>query len=128
MARKPRKKPSSLTTEGRQARPANTAVASIPTLQPIFGEPAPSPDPKTFVVKHLSDNPLYNTLNKKLLQDIPPPREGASLVLKLAEVLGEKPIQKIKAAGRIVFLSVGDTGSIAGPGAWCRTLASLLKK
>ena len=116
MARKPRKKPSSLTTEASsQPRPTNTAVAPIPSSQPIFGEPAPSPDPKAFVVKHLSDNPLYNALNKKLLQAVPPPREGASLVLKLADVLGEKPIQKIQTAGRIVFHSVGDTGPITGP-------------
>jgi len=116
MARKPRKKPSSPTTEASsQPRPTNTAVAPIPSSQPIFGEPAPSPDPKAFVVKHLSDNPLYNALNKKLLQAIPPPREGASLVLKLADVLGEKPIQRIQTAGRIVFHSVGDTGPINGP-------------
>jgi hypothetical protein len=116
MATKPRKKSSPLTTEASSQQPAtNTAVAPIPSSQPIFGEPAPSPDPKAFVVKHLSDNPLYNALNKKLLQAVPPPRDGASLVLKLADILGEKSVQKIQAAGHIVFHSVGDTGPITSP-------------
>jgi len=116
MARKPRQKPTPAAPEASsQQLQDNAAVAPIPSSQPIFGEPAPSPDPKAFVVKHLSDNPLYNALNKKLLQALPPPREGANLVLKLADVLGEKSVQKIQSAGRIVFHSVGDTGPIAGP-------------
>jgi hypothetical protein len=116
MAIKPRQKPTPAAPEASsQQLQGNAAVAPIPSSQPIFGEPAPSPDPKAFVVKHLSDNPLYNALNKKLLQALPPPREGANLVLKLADVLGEKSVQKIHSAGRIVFHSVGDTGPIAGP-------------
>ena len=116
MAKQPRKKPSPKAPEASlQQLPSNAAFVPIASSQPIFGEPAPSPDPKAFVVKHLSDNPLYNALNKKLLQSVPPPREGANPVLKLADVLGEKSVQKIQSAGRIVFHSVGDTGPIAGP-------------
>jgi hypothetical protein len=116
MPRKPRKESSPDAPEANSQSPiANAALEPISSSEPIFGEPESSPDPKAFVVEHLSVDPLYKRLNRRLLQAVPPPREGASLVVSLADLLGKKRVKNIQAAERIVFHSVGDTGPVAGP-------------
>jgi hypothetical protein len=46
-----------------------------------------------------------------IIQPIPPPRKGASLVVKLENIIGTDATKKIEQAGKIVFHSVGDTGA-----------------
>lgn len=83
----------------------------------MFAQPTSTPDPTSFTVAHGSDDALYNLVNKKLLQPIPPPRT-TDPTLTLAEVWGsvgaqvEKNVTKAK---QLVFHAVGDTGSVKGP-------------
>ncbi|HEY8781440.1 MAG TPA: metallophosphoesterase [Mucilaginibacter sp.] len=49
--------------------------------------------------------------NQSILQPIPPPRAGASLIMNLADVIGQDASDAIQQAGMLVFHSVGDTGS-----------------
>jgi 3',5'-cyclic AMP phosphodiesterase CpdA len=91
---------------------------SLDLGQPQFGQPVPSPDPSNFVVPHPNDDPLYNEVQKHLLQAVPPPRPGANLTMQLADSLGTpgpSVVKAIQKAGQIVFHSVGDTGSVKGP-------------
>jgi len=46
-----------------------------------------------------------------VLQPIPPPRKGASLVMNLADVIGQQAVDQITQSGKIVFHSIGDTGA-----------------
>ena len=93
-------------------------VVTPSSSAPQFAQPTPSPDPTKFSVPHGSDTAAYAKVQKKLLQAIPAPREGANLTMTLANALGasgaavEAAIQK---AGQIVFHSLGDTGSVKGP-------------
>jgi Calcineurin-like phosphoesterase len=83
--------------------------------QPVFAQPKPSPDPTGFKV------PVTDQKDKELLQlePVPPPRGGAvEPIVTLQQVYGNAGAAKvaaIQAAGQIVFHSVGDTGSAAGP-------------
>jgi predicted phosphodiesterase len=47
----------------------------------------------------------------KLLQPIPPPRQGASLIMRLEDVIGQEAVNDIMKAGKIVFHAIGDTGA-----------------
>ena len=84
--------------------------------QPIFGQPQPSPDPTGF------KDPVTDQNLKELtsLEPVPEPAGGApEPVLTLQQVYGNAGAAKvdaIQAAGQIVFHSVGDTGSVVGPG------------
>ncbi len=96
-------------------------VAGLPTPEgPGFGQPQPGPDPSGFKVPHPSDNTLYGLVDSKLVVPFPTPRGGVEPVLTLAEVwgptLGPAKAAAIQAAGQIAFHSVGDTGSVIGPG------------
>lgn len=101
------------------SNPENPQI--IPTNGPQFGEPAPTPDPTKFTVKHGSDSQAYKILDsqKDSLQPLPFPIAGeAEPGLTLGEALGKKgpDIENaITKAGRIVFHSVGDTGNTKGP-------------
>jgi hypothetical protein len=84
---------------------------------PQFGEVQFTDDPTAFKIKHASDKEAYLNINKKLLEQIPDPRDP-NLVLKLETVLGSKGIAKvgnIQKAGKIVFHMGGDTGPTKGP-------------
>jgi hypothetical protein len=93
----------------------------IPTNGPQFGEPAPTPDPTKFTVKHGSDSQAYKILDsqKSSLQPRPfPIASEAEPRLTLGEALGKKGSDienAITRAGQIVFHSVGDTGNTIGP-------------
>jgi hypothetical protein len=85
------------------------------TGDPVFAQPAPSPDPTSF------KNPVTDQNDKETpgVQPVPQPSNPAvEPVLTLAQVYGSQGsaiTQKIQAAGQIVFHSVGDTGSDIGP-------------
>src|ERR1700733_7950572 len=94
----------------------------IPTGGPQFGEPAPTPDPTKFTVKHGSDSAAYKILDSEagtlkprafpIVTGVPEP------VVTLADALGTQGAgieAEIRKAGQIVFHSVGDTGNTKGP-------------
>ncbi|WP_263354365.1 metallophosphoesterase family protein [Acidicapsa acidisoli] len=84
--------------------------------QPVFGQPTPSPDPTTF------KDPVTDSSEPDVagVQPVPQPATtDAEPILTLAQVYGSQGAtitQTIQAAGQIVFHSVGDTGSVKGPG------------
>ena len=86
-----------------------------------FAEPAPSPDPAQFVVKHGSDSAAYKILDseKDLLKPRPfPVPADAEPKLRLADAIGEKGPEverSIQSAGQIVFHAIGDSGNTHGP-------------
>lgn len=120
-------------TKSRNSGPAEPPPASgladsdpknpqiIPTNGPQFGEPAPTPDPTRFTVKHGSDSQAYKILDsqKGSLQPRPfPIVSEAEPRLTLGQALGKKGSDienAITRAGQIVFHSVGDTGNTKGP-------------
>ncbi len=83
--------------------------------QPIFAQPQPSPDPTGF------KDPVTDQKEQELndLEPVPAPAGGAAEpILTLQQVYGSggaAKMQAIQNAGQIVFHSVGDTGSVAGP-------------
>src|ERR1035437_4123865 len=88
------------------------------SAQPQFAQPSASPDPSKFTVAHGNDNPLYNKVQKNLLQPILAPRPGANLTMTLDQVLGAggaAAVAAIQKSGQIVFHALGDTGSVKGP-------------
>ena len=101
------------------SNPENSQI--IPTNGPQFGEPAPTPDPTKFTVKHGSDSQAYKILDsqKGSLQPLPfPIASDAEPRLTLADALGKKGSDiedAITRAGQVVFHSVGDTGNTKGP-------------
>jgi hypothetical protein len=106
-------------SEPSDSNPKNPQI--IPTNGPQFGEPAPTPDPTKFTVKHGSDSQAYKILDsqKGSLQPRPfPISREAEPRLALGEALGKKGSDienAITRAGQIVFHSVGDTGNTKGP-------------
>ncbi len=85
------------------------------TLQPVFAQPTPSPDPTGFK-NPVTDQSFAEIQN---LEPVPEPVGGAvEPILTLAQVYGDAGAAKsaaITAAGQIVFHAVGDTGSVEGP-------------
>ncbi|HEX4006008.1 MAG TPA: metallophosphoesterase [Acidobacteriaceae bacterium] len=96
-------------------KPAKPAKPRTPAGDPVFAQPAPSPDPTSF------RNPVTDQSDKEInaVEPVPQPRGNAiEPILTLAQVYGSQGATKqqaIVAAGQIVFHSVGDTGSPAGP-------------
>ena len=119
MPRKSPKKNSTKKSTSKSVDRKSKQTSSPPTDQPMFGQPAPSPDPTQFVIPHPSDNQEYKRVNRHLLQAFPAPRGGAvEPTLSLADALGDRgssTVSKLQAAGQIVFHCVGDTGSVRGP-------------
>ena len=120
MARTPRgRKP--------KAAAASEPIDNVGTTeleQPVFAQPAPTPDPAKFEVKHPSDNPIYkqidqlNREHKITTLPFPAPRGVPEPRLSLAEVLDVDAAtldRKITGQKQLVFHSVGDTGSTRGP-------------
>lgn len=92
--------------------------ATANSVQPVFNQPKPSPDPKSFT-REVTDQKLRG-LNQ--LEPLPAKGPNPSVlvepVLTLAQVYGSAGNAKemaITQAGQIVFHSVGDTGSVTGP-------------
>ena len=116
--RNPKQAPSTISGQATQpiAVPADPGLknsAPIPTRGPQFGEPAPTPDPTKFTVKHGSDSQAYKVLDSQrgTLQPRPFPIAGdTEPTLKLADTLGSKGADienAITRAGQIVFSFVG---------------------
>jgi hypothetical protein len=90
---------------------------------PAFAQPEPTADPTVFRIKHGSDTAAYNQIDalnrahKIQPLPFPAPRGGAEPTLSLADVLGgdTAAVDKITAAGQLVFHSGGDCGSTSGP-------------
>jgi hypothetical protein len=86
--------------------------------EPTFGEARPTPDPAYFNVAHPDDNPLYNELKQRHLANARPfqkSRLGDGDLFTLESALGSlgaTKLQQIRQAGKIVFHTVGDTGSV----------------
>jgi hypothetical protein len=97
-------------------QPAKSKARVTTSGQPIFGQPTPSPDPTGF------KDPVTDQKLKGLttLAAVPEPVGGATEpILTLEQVYGSPgaaKVQAIQQAGQIVFHSVGDTGSVVGPG------------
>lgn len=91
---------------------------------PVYSQPAPTPDPTVFRIKHPSDADAYaviDELNKEgKIKPMPFPRPrggGAEPQLTLEQVFGgnQGAIDTIRRNGQIVFHSTGDCGSTRGP-------------
>ncbi|HUB66538.1 MAG TPA: metallophosphoesterase [Candidatus Methylacidiphilales bacterium] len=87
---------------------------------PRFAQPAPTPDPAKFTVRHGSDKQAYAILDSQqgtlLPREIP---QGPSPEprMSLADAIGEQGpavLKAIKNAGQIVFHALGDTGNTRG--------------
>jgi Calcineurin-like phosphoesterase len=92
--------------------------------RPVFGQPAPTPDPTQFEVKHPSDDPIYkqidalNRAHKLAPLPFPAPRGLPEPRLSLADVLNIPQADldnQIKTNKQLVFHSTGDTGNTRGP-------------
>ncbi|GAC1342665.1 MAG: hypothetical protein NVSMB18_17080 [Acetobacteraceae bacterium] len=98
--------------------PAGGTPGGLPgSPLPIFAEPVASPDPQSFSAQHGSDNAVYaqvSALLKTQVVPVPPSRAADDALYSLADAYGPSGpavIEAIRSAGRIVFHSVGDTGS-----------------
>jgi hypothetical protein len=96
--------------------------APIQTKGPQFGEPAPTPDPSKFTVKHGSDSAAYKILDSEAgslkPRAFPVVPGKPEPVIKLADALGPQGADveaEIQKAAQIVFHAVGDTGNTRGP-------------
>ena len=95
----------------------NESTANIPTGGPQFAEPAPTPDPARFTVRHGSDTAAYTILDKEAgtLKPLPfPIAADVEPRMSLADAIGNKGPQVLAAiqnAGQIVFHALGDTGN-----------------
>jgi hypothetical protein len=108
-------KPGSGKSGGGKSGSGKSGSGAAATPQPVFGQPAPSPDPTGF--KHpVTDQSEKETDN---LEPVPQPVGGAvEPVLTLAQIYGSGGAAKsaaIQKSGQIVFHAVGDTGSVEGP-------------
>lgn len=99
--------------ETKQSRTAGSRAAG--SGNPVFAQPAPSPDPSGF------RDPVTDQNDKEILsvEPVPQPRGLAvEPVLTLAQVYGSQGASKtqtITASRQVVFHCVGDTGSAKGP-------------
>jgi hypothetical protein len=94
----------------------------IQTPGPQFAEPAPTPDPGKFTVRHGSDASAYKILDSEAgtlkPRAFPIVAKTPEPVVNLADALGSQGATieaEIRKAGQIVFHSVGDTGNTKGP-------------
>ena len=100
---------------------------------PVFAQPAPTPDPTAFLIKHPSDNPAYDEL-AKLNKDhkiaplkFPLPKGLPEPILSFQDAVGGASaspvvkkqaaaiVERINASGQIVFHAGGDCGSVKSP-------------
>jgi hypothetical protein len=101
---------------GGSTGPGSGGTTGPSSGDPVFGQPTPSPDPTSF------KNPVTDAgfADVPGVQAVPQPvAVGAEPILTLAQVLGSQGAtltQAIQNSGQIVFHSVGDTGSVKGPG------------
>src|SRR3954468_23610294 len=98
-------------------RPAHVKLAQPAFREPIFGEDGSSPDPTGFSTTHPSDSALYKQigdLSKKNVVAVPKSRIADDQMFGLAQAYGNhgaQVVQKIAAAGKIIFHAFGDSGA-----------------
>ncbi len=116
MPKKPPARSSHHTKKHTKGHSHTLSATSGTSGQPVFAQPKPSPDPSGF------KDPVTDTKFQGItvLEPVPQPAGGAvEPVLTLAQVYGNAGAAKVAAiqkSGQIVFHSVGDTGSVVGPG------------
>jgi hypothetical protein len=101
------------------ARSAHTHLPQPVFHEPVFGEDGSLPDPTGFSTTHSpqKDKELYNQIGdlaKKDVVAIPKSRIAPDQMFSLASAYGPhgaEIVQKIEAAGQIVFHSLGDSGA-----------------
>jgi len=109
-------------TDGKNSTTAKkiTAKKAAPTKKHVVPPTPPPPvqrhyaEPKQVQISvnyKYDDESTDYTPYAGTLQSVPAPRAGASLVIKLEDILGTDAVNKITATGKIVFHSVGDTGA-----------------
>lgn len=116
------KRPQHPPAKKKPTKPPTTPTTPTPPItppphngEPIFAQPAPSPDPTGF------KNPVTDQQQQSLnnLEPVPlPTHDPVEPILTLAQVYGSQGAAKTTAvqnAGQIVFHSVGDTGNAKGP-------------
>jgi hypothetical protein len=115
--------------DGDQQEPADNGLPTQTTpgpdqRAPSFAQPQPGPDPTEFVIHHPSDSDAYRRIDKLNKEHklrpmaFPAPRGGTEPRLTLTDIYGpsgEAAEAMITKAGKLVFHSVGDTGSTRGP-------------
>jgi len=90
--------------------------------EPVFQEGQTLPDPKGFHLPHPSDAATYKQLGKLLKKQttpVPPSRVAPDALYGLDQAFGAKGaevVQAIRAAGKIAFHAVGDTGAANSKG------------
>jgi hypothetical protein len=104
---------------------AGGTAAGTPRVigSPLFAQPQPTADPKTFRIPHASDKDAYAALESLLKAHklkalpFPLPRGGIEPRLTLDQVLGgdANATKAITTRGQIVFHALGDCGSTRGP-------------
>jgi len=113
--RSPSKKPSKAKKPTYNDRKIRAKALGSAPGDPVFAQPEPSPDPTGFK-DPVTDKSFTELAN---LEPVPEPAGGAvEPILTLAQVYGSTgaaKVQAIQQSGQIVFHSVGDTGSAAGP-------------
>jgi len=91
--------------------------ATTPLVQPVFNEGNLTPDPTRFKTAHPSDKQQYKEIQNLLKKDVvgfDASRVQPGDVWSLESAFGPhgpEIVQRIKAAGKIVFHSAGDTGA-----------------
>jgi hypothetical protein len=104
-----------------KAPPPEDNTEAVPTDGPQFAEPAPTPDPTQFTVRHGSDKEAYTILDSEKGSLKPqkfPIVANAEPRMTLADALGAQGttvLASIKKAEELVFHAVGDTGNTHGP-------------
>src|SRR6202453_3074890 len=96
-------------------RQKSQGKARFSTVEPVFAQPQPSPDPTSFK-DPVTDQNYIEIAN---LEAVPQPvGDAVEPILTIAQAYGSAGAAKVAAieqAKQIVFHSVGDTGSVAGP-------------
>lgn len=118
-------RPAARAGSAKQAVGLATADPTQPRMldRPVFAQPQPTADPTVFRVPHPSDAAAYKEIDKlnaehKLFPlPFPAPRGGVEPQLSLAEVMGGNAtaVDRITAAGQLVFHALGDCGNTTGP-------------
>lgn len=115
MAAKKSAQPSHKSTKPHKPSRKHSGGNPVQPGQPIFAQPAPSPDPTGFK-DPVTDQSYQEIAN---LEPVPSVPSGAvEPVVSLQTVYGSAGAAKISAiekAKQIVFHTVGDTGSVVGP-------------
>jgi hypothetical protein len=98
-------------------RPDSFALPQPLFHEPVFGENKITPDPTGFIQKHPSDNATYKQLGNLLSTEVvgfDESRIASDALYSLSDAYGDRGtdiVGEIKKAGRIVFHSIGDSGS-----------------